>query len=358
MSDEKSEKRRRLDELAWSPAHSRGSAVAGSDRDHAYQRRMDRDNDGWPAIIPTGSARPLRTGAGDPRRIGPRGPIRRRGSVNCCSSSKNSPASARRMPKRSAKCPNSRSCCGAVSSCCRGSRSWWCSSVSGVWAATRRPVRGWRSRPSRWSRRASRNSSRTWSKRRRRNASRLHHEVAGLGAEGALGIAGALPRPVPAAGRADAGRGRPDGRDVLLRAGRAQGHRRRRLGRRLEAAPLRLGIQGAAACGPRRRRLHPAPAICAGVGEPAAADRLRHGAVPDPHELDEQRQPGRTSSRSTTWPTRRPRDRLKWAFSSPERLRPGETRQSLTERAAASVASVAQALRERGHDPQAVAHFV
>ena len=52
------------------------------------------------------------------------------------------------------------------------------------------------------------------------------------------------------------------------------------------------------------------------------------------------------------------RDRLKWAFSDPERLRPGETRQSLTERAAASFATVAQALRERGHDPQAVAHFV
>ena len=49
------------------------------------------------------------------------------------------------------------------------------------------------------------------------------------------------------------------------------------------------------------------------------------------------------------------RDRLKWAFADPERLRPGETRQSLTERAAASFASVAQALRERGHDPQAVA---
>ena len=46
------------------------------------------------------------------------------------------------------------------------------------------------------------------------------------------------------------------------------------------------------------------------------------------------------------------RDRLKWAFSSPDRLRPGETRQSLTERVAASFASVAQALRERGHDPQ------
>ena len=52
------------------------------------------------------------------------------------------------------------------------------------------------------------------------------------------------------------------------------------------------------------------------------------------------------------------RDRLKWAFSDPERLRPGETRQSLTERVAASFATVAQALRERGHDPPAVAHFV
>ena len=52
------------------------------------------------------------------------------------------------------------------------------------------------------------------------------------------------------------------------------------------------------------------------------------------------------------------RDRLKWAFSDPERLRPGKTRQSLTEEAAESFATVAQALRERGHDPQAVAHFV
>ena len=52
------------------------------------------------------------------------------------------------------------------------------------------------------------------------------------------------------------------------------------------------------------------------------------------------------------------RDRLKWAFSDPERLRPGETRQSLTERVASSFASVAQALRERGYEPQAVAHFV
>ena len=52
------------------------------------------------------------------------------------------------------------------------------------------------------------------------------------------------------------------------------------------------------------------------------------------------------------------RDRLKWAFSDPERLRPGETRQALTERVAASFAALAHSLRERGHDAHAVAHFV
>ena len=52
------------------------------------------------------------------------------------------------------------------------------------------------------------------------------------------------------------------------------------------------------------------------------------------------------------------RDRLKWAFSDPERRRPGETRQSLTEQAAESFATVAQSLRERDHDSHAVAHFV
>ena len=52
------------------------------------------------------------------------------------------------------------------------------------------------------------------------------------------------------------------------------------------------------------------------------------------------------------------RDKLKWAMSDPERLRPGESRQALTERAAAAFSSLAQELRERGHEPQAVAHFV
>ncbi len=45
-------------------------------------------------------------------------------------------------------------------------------------------------------------------------------------------------------------------------------------------------------------------------------------------------------------------------MSDPERLRPGETRQGVTKRAAATFAALAQGLRERGHDPQAVAHFV
>ncbi len=52
------------------------------------------------------------------------------------------------------------------------------------------------------------------------------------------------------------------------------------------------------------------------------------------------------------------RDLLKWAFSDPERLRPGVTRHSLTESAARSFAEVAHSLRKRGHDPQDVARFV
>ena len=51
-------------------------------------------------------------------------------------------------------------------------------------------------------------------------------------------------------------------------------------------------------------------------------------------------------------------DKLKWAMSDPERLRPGETRQTVTERAAKTFAQLAQSLRDRGHDPQEVAQFV
>ena len=52
------------------------------------------------------------------------------------------------------------------------------------------------------------------------------------------------------------------------------------------------------------------------------------------------------------------RDKLKWAMSDPERLRPGETRQTLTERAAKHFAQLAQSLRDQGRAPQEVAHFV
>ena len=45
-------------------------------------------------------------------------------------------------------------------------------------------------------------------------------------------------------------------------------------------------------------------------------------------------------------------------MSDPERLRPGETRQTRTERAAQTFAQLAQSLRDHGHAPQEVAHFV
>ncbi len=52
------------------------------------------------------------------------------------------------------------------------------------------------------------------------------------------------------------------------------------------------------------------------------------------------------------------RDLLKNAFVDPERLKPEKTRQVLTEDAAKKFSSLAQRLRDRGHDAQTVAHFV
>lgn len=49
---------------------------------------------------------------------------------------------------------------------------------------------------------------------------------------------------------------------------------------------------------------------------------------------------------------------LKWAFNEPDRLKPGLTRQSLTEEAARDFAGLAQRLRDRGHPSQTVAHFI
>lgn len=52
------------------------------------------------------------------------------------------------------------------------------------------------------------------------------------------------------------------------------------------------------------------------------------------------------------------RAKLKAVFSDPDRLKPGQTRQALTEKAAREFAGLALRLRARGHNPQVVAHFV
>lgn len=52
------------------------------------------------------------------------------------------------------------------------------------------------------------------------------------------------------------------------------------------------------------------------------------------------------------------RQKLKWLFSDPERLRPGLTRQALTENAAGEFAELAKRLRSRGYPPEKVAHFI
>jgi type II restriction/modification system DNA methylase subunit YeeA len=50
--------------------------------------------------------------------------------------------------------------------------------------------------------------------------------------------------------------------------------------------------------------------------------------------------------------------KLKWLFTDPERFRPGKTTAAITEEAASKFASLAQVLRQRGGEPQRVAHFL
>ena len=49
---------------------------------------------------------------------------------------------------------------------------------------------------------------------------------------------------------------------------------------------------------------------------------------------------------------------LKWVFTDPERLKPGVTREAITEQAAKEFAGLALRLRERGFEANRVAHFV
>lgn len=52
------------------------------------------------------------------------------------------------------------------------------------------------------------------------------------------------------------------------------------------------------------------------------------------------------------------RDILRACFTNPDRLKPQQTRQDLTEEAAQKFVAIAERLRQRGHPAQAVAHFV
>lgn len=52
------------------------------------------------------------------------------------------------------------------------------------------------------------------------------------------------------------------------------------------------------------------------------------------------------------------RDKLKWAFTDPARLKPKRTRDALTAEVAGKFADLAKRLSDRGHDPHLVAHFL
>ena len=52
------------------------------------------------------------------------------------------------------------------------------------------------------------------------------------------------------------------------------------------------------------------------------------------------------------------RQLLKWAFTDPDRLKPAQTTAAVTAQAAETFAQLAQRLRERGHEPRRVAHFI
>ncbi|MFM8330499.1 MAG: class I SAM-dependent DNA methyltransferase [Candidatus Methylumidiphilus sp.] len=52
------------------------------------------------------------------------------------------------------------------------------------------------------------------------------------------------------------------------------------------------------------------------------------------------------------------RQKLKWAFTDPERLRPGKTREALTQDAAHRFTTLAQGLHGRGFEPHRVANFL
>ena len=96
-------------------------------------------------------------------------------------------------------------------------------------------------------------------------------------------------------------------------------------------------------------------------GQPAAARRQRPRADRDPHQLHRP-EPGREGGhRSTTWPPTTPPTPCRPSATSsppPRSFRPHIAPAEITEQAARHFAEIAQGLRDRGHDPEAVAHFL
>jgi hypothetical protein len=141
---------------------------------------------------------------------------------------------------------------------------------------------------------------------------------------------------------------------VRLREGGRQGRGRRRLGRRLDARPLRLGYKG------KRKDLAAAYSQLNGyreaLGNPpllVVCDLARFeihtnftNTVPRVYRFtldDLAADPGE------------PLRILRAVFTDPETLRPTRLREELTERAAKDFADLATALRSRGHHPHAEA---
>ena len=105
------------------------------------------------------------------------------------------------------------------------------------------------------------------------------------------------------------------------------------------------------------KRFLPTTTIRCRIGKSPVVDCLRYGSGRDSHELDQH------CLRNSYTPVEdlsdhSKRDLLRAAFTDPERLRPLKTVDALTLEAANRFAAPAIRLRERGHDPERVAHFV
>ena len=174
------------------------------------------------------------------------------------------------------------------------------------------------------------------------------------------GQPGALHRPLPHARRADAERGRPDRR----RATPSRRAPRRSAGGDGFADVWKRGHFAWEYKGKHKDldgRLPAAPAVPRGAGEPAAAGRLRPRPLRGPHQLHEHRQAASTPSpRRPARATRRSRcASCARVMEHPEQLRPGNDPRRADRRGRrASSPPWPSGLRDRGHEPHEVAHFL